>query len=120
MSQQSEGQLAQADREWEQRLLLPKELRGLQDRVQIADRVLLFADRPLTVEVHYRGQDVVERDIRLESVSQRLLVGRGLVSQAHFVGCGEGPSGGRLRRVRPEEVPRGGVCREQTTQLAQE
>src|SRR5207249_356772 len=120
MSQQSEGQLAQADREWEQRLLLPKELRGLQDRVQIADRVLLFADRPLTVEVHYRGQDVVERDIRLESVAHRLFGGRGLVSQARFEGGDEGRSVGRLRWSDPKKFRIAEFRRQRAIQLPQE
>src|SRR3989442_12693508 len=71
----SKGQLAQADREREQRLLPPEEPRGLQDRVQIADRVLLLTDRPLAVEVHHGGADVVQGDLRFEGAPHRFLRG---------------------------------------------
>src|SRR5947209_6817580 len=116
----SEGQLAQADREREQRLVLPKELRGLQDRVHIADRVLLLTDRPLTVEVHDRGEDVVQGHVRFEPASHRLLRGWRLVAKARFEGSDEGRSLRRLGRPEPKEVRIAEFRRQRAIQLPQE
>src|SRR5207247_10676876 len=103
-SRAREGQLAQADREREERFILPEERRRLQDRVQIADRVFLPPDGPLTVEVHDRRQDVVERDLRLQGVTHRLLGGRRLVSQARLERGEGGSTVVQLRPPEPQEI----------------
>src|SRR5207244_465554 len=100
----SEGELAQADREREKRLVFPEELRGLQDRVQVADRVLLLANRPLAVEVDDGGEDVVEGHIRLEGVADRLLRRRRFEPEARLEGREHRRAIASLRLAEAQEV----------------
>src|SRR6266550_2007235 len=88
----SEGELAEADRERKKGLLFPEELRRLEDGVQIADRVFLLPDRPLSVEVYDRGEDVLQRHVRLQGMPNGLLRRGRLVSQARLEGREHGGS----------------------------
>src|SRR5437879_5729048 len=80
----SEGEFAEADRERKKGFLFPEELRRLEDGVQIADRVFLLPDRPLPVEVDDRGEDVLQRHVRLEGMPNGLLRRGRLVPQARL------------------------------------
>src|SRR6266567_3626883 len=116
----SERQLAQPDREGEERLLLPEKLRRLEDGVQVADRVLLLADRPLPVEVHDRGEDLVQGDAGLEGLTDRFLRGRRLVPQARLEGGEDRRAVRRLRLAEPQELGVAEPRREGSVQLPEE
>src|SRR5207245_7039445 len=116
----SEGQLAQADREREEGFLPSDELGGLQDGVQIADRVLLLAHGPLTVEIYDRREELVEWETCLECMAHGLFRGRRLVSQARLEGCEEGRPIRRGRLTEPEKVRITELRRQGAIQLPQE
>src|SRR6266705_2890039 len=100
----SEGEFAEADREREEGLLFPEELGRLEDGVQIADRVFLLPDRPLPVEVDDRGEEVLQRDVRLEGMSNGLLRRRRLVPQARLEGREHGRSVRTFRFPQSQEL----------------
>src|SRR5437870_12166796 len=79
-----ERKFAEADRKRKKGLLFPEELRRLEDGVQIADRVFLLPDRPLSVEVDDRGEDVLQRHVRLEGMPDGLFPRRRLVPHARL------------------------------------
>src|SRR5438046_8626161 len=100
----SEGEFAEADRERKKGLLFPEELRRLEDGVQIADRVFLLPDRPLPVEVDDRGEDVLQRHVRLEGMPNGLLRRGRLVPQARLEGRERGASVLIFRRPEPQDL----------------
>src|SRR2546426_1672983 len=87
-----ERKFAEADRERKKGLLFPEKLRRLEHGVQVADRVFLLTDRPLSVEVDDRGEDVLQRHVRLEGVPNSLLRRGRLVAQARLEGREHGGS----------------------------
>src|SRR2546423_14559301 len=99
----SEGEFAEADREREKGLLFPEEPRRLEHGVQVADRVFLLPDRPLPVEVDDRGEDVLQRDVRLEGMPNGLFRRRRLVPQARLEGREHGGSVLIFRLPQPQE-----------------
>src|SRR5947209_2857524 len=100
----SEGELAEPDRERKKGLLFPEELRRLEDGVQITDRVFLLPDRPLSVEVDHRGEDVLQGHVRLEGVPNSLLRRGRLVPQARLEGREHGGSVLIFRLAEPQEL----------------
>src|SRR5256886_12341540 len=99
-----ERKFAEADRERKKGLLFPEELRRLEDGVQIADRVFLLPDRPLSVEVYDRGEDVLQSHVRLEGVPNGLLRRGRLVPQARLEGREHGGSVLIFRLPEPQEL----------------
>src|SRR5881396_1141555 len=99
-----ERKFAEADRERKKGFLFPEELRRLEDGVQIADRVFLLPDRPLPVEVDDRGEDVLQRHVRLEGMPNGLLRRGRLVPQARLEGREHGGSVLIFRLPEPQEL----------------
>src|SRR5438552_16164152 len=84
MVEGSERKFAESDREGQQGFVPSEELRRLEDRIQVADRVLLFADRPLSIEIDDGGEDRLQGNVGFERMSYGFLRRRRLVSEARF------------------------------------
>src|SRR2546430_17295616 len=81
MVEGSERKFAESDREGQQGFVPSEELRRLEDRIQVADCVLLFPDRPLSVEIDDGCEDRLQRNVGFERMSHGLLRRRRLVSE---------------------------------------
>src|SRR5256712_9555519 len=113
----SKGEFAKADRERKESLLFPKELRRLEDGVQVTDRVLLLPDRPLPVKIDDRGKEVFDGHVRFEGVPHGLFRGRRLVPEARLEGREERGWIAPLRFTEPQEIRIPEPGRERANQL---
>src|SRR5256884_4696760 len=113
----SKGEFAKADRERKESLLFPKELRRLEDGVQVTDRVLLPPDRPLPVKIDDRGKEVLDGHVRFEGVPHGLFRGRRLVPEARLEGREHRGSISALRFTEPQEIRIPEPGRERANQL---
>src|SRR3989475_713287 len=113
----SKGEFAKADRERKESILFPKELRRLEDGVQVTDRVLLLPDRPLPVKIDDRGKEVFDGHVRFEGVPHGLFRGRRLVPEARLEGREHRGSISALRFTEPQEIRIPDPGRERPTHL---
>src|SRR2546422_8530569 len=113
----SKGEFAKADRERKESLLFPKELRRLEDGVQVTDRVLLLPDRPLPVKIDARGKEVFDGHVRFEGVPHGLFRGRRLVPEARLEGREHRGSIPALGFTEPQEIRIPEPGRERANQL---
>src|SRR2546428_12023712 len=113
----SKGEFAKADRERKETLLFPKELRRLEDGVQVTDRVLLSPARPLPVKIADRGREVFDGHVRFEGVPHGLFRGRRLVPEARLEGREHRGSISALRFTEPQEIRIPEPGRERANQL---
>src|SRR2546430_7038718 len=113
----SKGEFAKADRERKESLLFPKELRRLEDGVQVTDRVLLLPDRPLPVKIDDRGKEVLDGPVRFGGVPHGLFRGRRLVPEARLEGREHRGSISALRFTEPQEIRIPEPGRERANQL---
>src|SRR3989440_3054007 len=113
----SKGEFAKADRERKESLLFPKELRRLEDGVQVTDRVLLLPDRPLPVKIDDRGKEVFDGHVRFEGWPHGLFRGRRLVPEARLEGREHRGSIPALRFTEPQEIRIPEPGRERANQL---
>src|SRR2546430_3539514 len=113
----SKGEFAKADRERKESILFPKELRRLEDGVQVTDRVLLLPDRPLPVKIDDRGKEVFDGHVRYEGVPHGLFRGRRLVPEARLEGREHRGSISALRFTEPQEIRIPEPGRERANQL---
>src|SRR5439155_7281023 len=104
MVEGSERKFAESDRERQQGFVLSEELRRLEDRIQVADCVLLFPDCPLSVEIDDGCEDRLQGNVGFERMSYGFLRRRRLVSEARLHRRQDRRGLPMLGRAEPQEL----------------
>src|SRR5207249_10013623 len=103
MVEGSKRKLAEADREGQQGFVLSEELRRLEDRVEVADRALLFTNRPLSTENDHGLKNGVQRNVGFERVSHGLLRRRRPVPETRLQSRHDGRGLAMLGRFKAQD-----------------
>src|SRR5205823_11579961 len=117
MVEGSKRKFAEADREGQQGFVLSEELRRLEDRVEVADRVLLFTNGPLSIEIDHGFKNGVQRNVGFERVSHGFLRRRRLVSETRLQSRHDGRGLAVLGRSKAQELGVSETGRESSVQL---